>query len=150
MKRAARLDQLRTELDNQQKGLRQKLVVTERRAQEAADRLAELRQYRDEYANGFAARAAAGIGGAGLRDYQAFLLRLEEAVRQQQHLTARAEAELEFERQRWREAAIQVKAVESVGARWRSEEQVLTDRAEQRETDERAMDIARRRAGESS
>ena len=150
MKRAARLDQLRTELDNQQKGLRQKLVATERRAQEAADRLAELRQYRDEYANGFAARAAAGIGGAGLRDYQAFLLRLEEAVRQQQHLTARAEAELEFERQRWREAAIQVKAVESVGERWRSEEQVLTDRAEQRETDERAMDIARRRAGESS
>jgi flagellar FliJ protein len=150
MKRAARLEQLRTELDNQQKGLRQKLAATERRAQEAAERLAELRQYRDEYANGFAARAAAGIGGAGLRDYQAFLLRLEDAVRQQQHLTARADAELEFERQRWREAAIQVKAVESVGARWRSEDQLLIDRAEQRETDERAMDTARRRAGESS
>lgn len=149
MKRAARLEQLRTELDNQQKGIRQKLAATERRAQEAKDRLAELRQYRDEYASGFAARAAAGIGGAGLRDYQAFLLRLEDAVRQQQHLTARADAELEFERQRWREAAIQVKAVESVGARWRSEDQLLTDRAEQRETDERAMDIARRRAGES-
>jgi|JI9StandDraft_2_1071091.scaffolds.fasta_scaffold398715_2 flagellar FliJ protein len=150
MKRAARLDQLRTELDNQQKGMRQKLAATERRAQEAADRLAELRQYRDEYANGFAARASAGIGGAGLRDYQAFLLRLEDAVRQQQHLTARAEAELDFERQRWREAAIQVKAVESVGARWRSEEQVMADRAEQRETDERATDIARRRTGEFS
>lgn len=148
MKRAARLEQLRTELDNQQKGLRQKLASTERRAQEAAERLAELRQYRDEYANGFTARAAAGIGGAGLRDYQAFLLRLEDAVRQQQHLAARADAELEFERQRWREAAIQVKAVESVGERWRSEEQQFADRADQRETDERAMDIARRRAGD--
>jgi flagellar FliJ protein len=150
MKRAARLEQLRTELDNQQKGLRQKLAATERRAQEAAERLAELQQYRDEYAHGFAARAAAGIGGAGLRDYQAFLLRLEDAVRQQQHIAARADAELEFERQRWREAAIQVKAVESVGARWRSEDQKVADRAEQRETDERAMDIARRRAGEPS
>lgn len=150
MKRAARLEQLRTELDNQQKGLRQKLAATERRAQEAAERLAELQQYRDEYAHGFAARAAAGIGGAGLRDYQAFLLRLEDAVRQQQHIAARADAELEFERQRWREAAIQVKAVESVGARWRSEDQQVADRAEQRETDERAMDIARRRAGELS
>jgi flagellar FliJ protein len=150
MKRAARLEQLRTELDNQQKGLRQKLAATERRAQEAAERLAELRQYRDEYAHGFAARASAGIGGAGLRDYQAFLLRLEDAVRQQQHLAARADAELEFEQQRWREAAIQVKAVESVGARWRSEDQRVADRAEQRETDERAMDIARRRAGDPS
>ncbi len=57
MKRAERLEQLRTELDNQQKTLRQKLAQAERRAQDAADRLAELRQYREEYANGFAAAA---------------------------------------------------------------------------------------------
>ena len=150
MKRAQRLEQLRTELDNQQKTLRQKLVQAERRAQDATERLAELRQYREEYANGFAARASAGMGGAGLRDYQAFLHRLDEAVRQQQHLALRADTELEFERQRWREAAIQVKAVETVGARWRSEELRLAERIDQHETDERAMDIARRRSGEES
>lgn len=139
MKRSERLEHVRSELEAQRRTLEQRLRSAEQRAGEAEVRMVELQRYRDEYANGFTARAAAGLGGAGLRDYQAFLVRLDEAVRQQGQIVKRAAAELEFERQRWRDAAVQVKAVETVGARWRAEEQRTDQRRDQRDTDERAL-----------
>jgi flagellar FliJ protein len=139
MNRSQRLAHLRSELEVQRRTLDERLRSAERRALDAETRRAELQRYRDEYANGFTARATAGLGGAGLRDYQAFLARLDEAVRQQGQLVLRAAAELEFERQRWRDAAVKVKAVETVGARWDAEEQRAEQRRDQRNTDEHAM-----------
>jgi flagellar protein FliJ len=148
MNRSQRLAQLRSEMEGQRRALDQRLRSAEQRAAEAEARADELRLYRDEYANGFTARAAAGFAGAGLRDYQAFLARLDEAVRQQDQLVLRAAAELEFERQRWRDAAVQVKAVEAVGARWDAEEQRADQRREQRNTDEHAMQSMHARRNE--
>jgi flagellar FliJ protein len=144
MRRSERLGHLRDEFVAQRKRLDERVAAAQLRAQEAAQRLAELRRYRDEYASGFEGRAAAGIGGAGLRDYQAFLARLDEAVRQQQQIWMRAEAELEFERQRWRDAAVQVRAVEAVGERWRADENREAARREQGESDEHANSISYR------
>jgi flagellar FliJ protein len=141
MNRSQRLAQVREELEAQRRKLDERLRAAEQRALDAQTRCEELHRYRDEYANGFTARAAAGLGGAGLRDYQAFLARLDEAVRQQGQLAARAAAELDFERERWRDAAVQIKAVEAVGTRWKAEEQGAEQRREQRDTDERALQI---------
>lgn len=138
MNRSQRLAQLRGTLEAQRKTLDERLRGAEQRATEAEGRCAELQRYRDEYAGSFTARAAAGLVGAGLRDYQAFLARLDEAVRQQRQVALRAAAELEFERQRWMDAAGQVKAVEAVGARWDAEQQRMDQRREQLDTDEHA------------
>lgn len=148
MKRSERLEHLRDELVTQRKRLEERVAAAQVRLEEAARRLAELQCYRQEYAGGLVGRAAAGIGGAGLRDYQAFLARLDEAVRQQRQITARVEAELEFERQRWRDAALQVKAVEVVGERWRAHERRQVMRREQGENDERAQRIGFRYTSE--
>lgn len=148
MKRSERLNQLRDDLEAQRRTLDMRVAAAEARANEASARCIELRRYRDEYAHGFTGRAAAGLAGAGLRDYQAFLARLDEALRQQQQIAMRAEAELEFERQRWRDAAVQVKAVETVGARWRAEETLQVVRREQRETDEFAVQSLHRTRNE--
>ncbi len=142
MKRSERLRQLQEEFLAQRKRLDERVAAAQVRVQHAARRLEELQRYRDEYVSGFASRAAAGMGGAGLRDYQAFLARLDEAVRQQQQIAARAAVELEFERQHWREAAVRVRAVEVVGERWRADEKRLVARREQNECDERARSIA--------
>lgn len=148
MKRSQRLAHLRGELEAQRRVLDERLRSAEQRALDAESRHAELQRYRDEYASGFSARAAAGLAGAGLRDYQAFLARLEEAVRQQSQIVMRAVADLEFERQRWRDAAVQVKAVETVGARWEAEEQRVEQVRDQRYTDERALLTMRSRTKE--
>lgn len=148
MNRSQRLAYVRSELEAQRRALDQRLRSAEQRAVDAESRCEELQRYRDEYANGFAARAAAGFAGAGLRDYQAFLARLDEAVSQQGQLVLRAAAELEFERQRWRDAAVQVKAVEAVGARWDAEQQRSEQRREQRNTDEHATQSMHARRNE--
>ncbi len=145
MKRSERLAQLRDEFLAHRKRLDERLAAVRARADEAAQRLAELQRYRTEYVSGFAARAAAGIGGAGLRDYRAFLARLDEALRQQQQIATRAAAELEFEQQRWRDAAVQVRAVEVVGERWRAAELRQAAQREQRDCDEHAGSVFQRR-----
>ena len=76
----------------------------ERRVTESETKLQELERYRGEYEKQFTQRAGRGIGATDLRDYQAFLARLAEAIRQQQALVRRARAERDAERQRWQEA----------------------------------------------
>jgi flagellar FliJ protein len=99
----------------------------------------ELKHYREEYERQFAARAGLGMGATALRDYQVFLARLSEAIRQQTDLAARARTERDAERARWQEAAVRAKAVDHVIERWRLEERRVLERKEQRESDERAQ-----------
>lgn len=150
MKRSERLGHLREELVAQRRRLDERVAAAEVRVLEANQRLSELQRYRAEYLTGFAGRAATGIAGAGIRDYQAFLARLDEAIGQQQQIVLRAEAELDFERQRWRDAAVQVRAMEAVGERWRREEEREAARLEQGESDERAAHIHLRSRSETT
>ncbi len=144
MKRAQRLDTFRARLDETERDCAARLRAAETRVGDALSRLEDLVRYREEYLRDFARRSAAGIGAAALRDYQAFVARLAEAIAQQHRQVGRCEVERDFERTRWREAAVQVKAVATVVERWRDEERAAAERAEQREMDERAREIASR------
>ena len=53
----------------------------------------DLQRYLGEYQNMFQQRASAGIGVGGMRDYQTFIARLSEGVRQQQVATEQLRAE---------------------------------------------------------
>jgi flagellar FliJ protein len=145
MKRAQRLHQFRDGLESARIECELRLAKAGQVATAARARLEELERYRDEYLRGLPDRAANGMHGQGLRDYQAFVARLGDAIRHQAQLVARCELERDFERNRWRDAATQAKAVETVMDRWNAEDRVNSGRIEQRESDERAHDIARRR-----
>ena len=148
MKRAERLDHFRDGLESSEKEHRARLAAAQAKVGDARGRLAELERYRDEYVRGLERRVAGGMGATALRDYHAFVARLAEAIRQQAQLLARSELECDFERQRWHEAATRSRAVASVVERWKAEERVLANRAEQRETDERARQVGQRASGE--
>ncbi len=150
MKRAQRLDTFRGGLEATERDCAGRMRAAEARLREAGLRLEELSRYREDYLRGFQSRSAAGIAGPSLRDYQAFVARLGEAVAQQQRLLARCEVDREFERNRWREAALQVKAVATVVDRWIEEERMVAERADQREMDEHARDIATRNLRETA
>ena len=117
----------------------EKLAVSERRVSECEAKLTELETYQTSYAQQFSVRAGAGIGGAGLRDFQTFLARLAEAVKQQVQVLQRARLERDSERQRWQGAASRAKAVGGVVKRWQLEDQRESDRREQNESDERSQ-----------
>src|SRR5690606_22886610 len=96
----------------------QRLAALEMQLSEADAKLLELTRYRSEYEQRLTSRVADGMGVAELRDYQAFLARLAEAIRQQHSLVQRIRSDRDAERLRWQHAAQRSKAVEHVAEQW--------------------------------
>lgn len=121
----------------------------EQRARELSDarqrlaaaeaKLKDLQQYHGDYARGFQQRARQGQSVAALRDYQAFLARLEQAIRQQSEIVEAARTDVAGRTAQWQGAARQLQAVDSVVARWQSDERRAEDAREQKDSDERAQ-----------
>jgi flagellar FliJ protein len=139
MTRAKRLQPVQNLVDDKERRLAQSLAAFEKKLADAEHKHQELERYLQEYEKQFKDTAARGIGVAGLRDYQAFLARLNEAIRQQQTLVLRARAERDAERLKWQEMARKAKALDHVVEQWNEDERRARDRREQLETDERAQ-----------
>jgi flagellar FliJ protein len=137
--RAKRMKPVQNLYDDTERRLAVALAAIERRVAEAEAKLHELERYRGEYDKQFALRAGSGIGATALRDYQAFLARLTEAIKQQQAVVKRAQSERDAERLRWQDAAKRAKALGHVVEQWQTEERRASDRREQRESDERSQ-----------
>lgn len=117
------------------------LAACERRVNESEAKLTELETYRAGYVCDFALRAEAGMSGASARDYQVFLSRLDEALRQQAQAVIGTRAQRDSERQNWQDAAQRADAIGHTVQRWQSEEHRLLERHEQHESDERSQRI---------
>jgi flagellar FliJ protein len=139
MKRVERLRMVERAIDDIERRRAETLAASERHLSTCTAKLAELESYYAAYTRQFNQRAEAGIGGAGLRDYQAFLARLAEAVRQQTSLVMRARSERDAERLSWQNAAQRAEVVGRLVTRWKNEEQRRGDLSEQRESDDRAQ-----------
>jgi flagellar protein FliJ len=138
MKRAQRLEMVQNVVDDQERRRAEALAISENRVTESEAKLAELHSYLDSYVRGFAIRAESGIDGAVARDYQAFLARLEEALRQQTQIVTRTRAQRDGEMQTWQGAAQRAEAVGQMVKRFQTEEARAVDRREQSESDERS------------
>jgi flagellar FliJ protein len=137
--RAKRMKPVQNLFDDTERRLAVALATSQRKAADAETKLQELERYLGDYEKQFKQRAGGGIGARDLRDYQAFLARLTEAIRQQQAVVRRAQSERDAERQRWQEAAKRAKALGHVVEQWQTEERRASDRREQRESDERGQ-----------
>jgi flagellar protein FliJ len=114
------------------------LAEAERSAIEAEQKLVALERYRNEYEEQFAARAGAGVEASGVREFQAFLARLNEALVAQRQVLGQARANREAVLGQWREAAQRQQVVQKLADRWTSEIRRNEDRRDQRESDELA------------
>lgn len=139
MKRSKRLEPVGEMADGEERECAARVAGLQARLDDAQRRSVELKRYLVEYQSMFTQRAAAGIGVAGLRDYQTFLARLNEAVRQQENVVAHLEADCARARVEWLDAAARKSAVSKVIESARSEDQKSEDRLSQKETDEHAQ-----------
>lgn len=139
MRRADRLEPVRRIVDDTERRLAEHLASAERLVTACEQKLNELKSYRDDYTKGFAHRAGKGMGARELVDYQAFMMRLDEAIKQQAAIVDNAKQECELHRQRWQDAAKRAKALGHVIQGWQAEERVNADRRDQRESDERGQ-----------
>lgn len=146
MKKTQRIDMVRRAVDDFERRKAEALARCERHVLEAESRLEELESYRATYLHKFNQRAQAGLDGAGAREYQVFLGRLEEALRHQSQIVAQARAQRGAELENWRGAARRAAAVDSLAEHCRAEERRTEDRREQHESDERSQQIWTRRS----
>jgi flagellar FliJ protein len=145
MKRSQRLDIVQQAANRTEKERAERVALAERHLAEMQQKLTALEKYRSEYEAGFAAKAGAGLGAAGVRDFQTFLARLGEALNQQRDLVAAARRALDAERDNWREAAQRAHVVETLTERWQGEETRAANRRDQNMSDELAMQLLQSR-----
>jgi len=141
MKRIERLEMVKKVVDDFERRKAEALAVSERRVTESEKKLAELEMYRDGYVREFALRAQQGMSGAAARDFQAFLARLDDALRQQHHNVIGTRAQRDSELQNWQDAAQRAEAIGTTVKRWQIEERHELERREQHESDERSQRI---------
>ena len=139
MKESKRFHVVQRVADDHEQHRAEKLAASERRVRECEAKLAELEGYQASYANEFARHAGRGIGGGRLRDFQTFLVRLAEAVRQQGEIVVRSRAERDAARSQWQRAAQRAEIVGRVVKTKQSEERRAVELEEQRDSDERAQ-----------
>ncbi len=139
IKRSQRMQTVERVVSDVERKRAEALAVGERRVAEAESRLTELETYQKSYADQFNTRAGAGIGAAGLRDYQTFMTRLADAVKQQVQIVAKTKQDRDAEMKTWQQAAQRSEAVGGLVKRWQNEERKESDRSDQRESDERAQ-----------
>lgn len=139
MKRSERMQTVERVVSDAERKRAEALAASERRLVESEAKLTELESYQKSYADQFNTRAGAGIGAVGLRDFQTFMARLAEAVRQQVQIVANARIDRDAVLKTWQTAAQRAEAVGGLVRRWQGDEQREADRHEQRESDERAQ-----------
>ena len=136
MTRSDRLDVVQQVTARNEREHAERVAAAQRHLKEMEDKHAALEKYRGEYEAGFAARSRAGFDAIGVRDFQAFLARLGEALAAQAEIVKQARAALDAVRAQWREAAQRAHVVDSLAERWQSEETRAANRRDQNETDE--------------
>ena len=109
--------------------------VTNVDAQKA--RLAELKQFRDEYTQQFYATGAEGISGAAIQSYQNFITQLDVAIEQQTQTVFAAEADQSHKKDLWKDKHRTTRIYEKTKEQYSAKEQKESDRREQKEQDDR-------------
>jgi flagellar protein FliJ len=145
MTRSERLDVVQQVAARNEREHAERVAAAQRHLQEMEDKHAALEKYRAEYEAGFAARSRAGFDAIGVRDFQAFLAKLGEALVAQGEVVKQARAAVDAVRAQWREAAQRAHVVDSLAERWQHEETRAADRREQNATDELSSQRAAQR-----
>ncbi len=112
-------------------------VLAQARDRVAAERrrLNELETYRDDYG----ARFGGGVmRGGSLRDFQAFIAQLNQAIAEQERVLHGLEQELAQYEQTWRDKRTRAQAMERVVEVHRRSERRASERREQQAADEHA------------
>jgi len=123
-------------VDDQERRRARTLAASEKLVLDSEAKLAELEKYRAGYLRDFSSKAGGGMSAARARDYQVFLARLDEALKQQAQIVARAKAQRDIERRNWQGAAQRADAVDHMVQVWDSADRKELERHEQKESDE--------------
>jgi flagellar FliJ protein len=147
MTRSKRIAPVQKVLEGKEQEQARKLGFAQQAVAAAEAKLEELRRYQVDYADGFDRQVVQGAPVHVLQDYRAFMVRLSDAVKQQQQVLERQRVELGIQTAYWQSAARQSRGLETVVAGWKKQELRVMERRDQAATDERALSLMLRKMG---
>ena len=112
---------------------------SQRYMQEQEAKLEELRQYHDEYIERFNTASRNGINAAQLREYQAFLAKLDLAIKEQEAIVLAGDKNRTVKKEAWQQKHIRSKVLDKVMQRYQDEEKRTQEKREQKEADEKSQ-----------
>lgn len=113
-----------------------------RKEEAARQRLEEVRGYKQEYQQRMTRDGAKGMDIHRLRDYHAFLQKVDQAIKHQESEAAKARESWQAAHAKWLEQRRQVKAYEVLAQRHLQQVRQADERRDQRVTDEAAAHLA--------
>ena len=139
MKKSNRLKPVQRLSEAREQDAAKALGDSNRHVSEQEQRLADLENYREEYARYYQQRGEQGVTAAKLMELQRFLHNLNKAIEQQQQVVAMARQRSEQSKQQWNSARGKSQALDKVVERYRKEEDRSASRQEQKDNDEYAQ-----------
>ncbi|KAB7627178.1 flagellar export protein FliJ [Alkalilimnicola sp. S0819] len=136
MSRAKRMQPVAELADKKADDAARALAEQRRRVDEQRNRLEQLQIFRNEYRAQLRSNAELGIDAHRLRDYHAFIARIDGAIRQQESAVERVESQLPQYHGRWAEAWGRAKALNRVVETHRHNERRSADKREQQTIEE--------------
>jgi flagellar FliJ protein len=113
--------------------------------QDAENKLTQLKMFLDEYNQKLQQQSQIGFSISQLRDFQAFILKLELAIRAQAEEVERCRQRWVIAQEEWQAREREVKAYETLRRRHDDAERRTEERLDQRLQDEFARNLHRRR-----
>ena len=110
---------------------------SQRNMQEQEAKLEELRRYHQEYLDRFNVAARSGMTAAQLREYQAFIAKLELAICEQETVVQASDTDCSTKQAEWQQKHVRSKVLDKVVQRCEAEERRTQESREQMETDDR-------------
>lgn len=135
MTRSERMEPVKQLAEDKADAAAKELADAQRRLDEQGRRLTQLQEFRGQYQEQRTRSGESGIDGFRLRDYNAFVSRIDEAVEQQQRDIVQLEAEVERKRRQWTELLSRARAIDKVVGRYADDERRDEDRRAQRQAD---------------
>jgi flagellar protein FliJ len=120
---------------NEQMAL-QSVAFSQQQLQQQINRLNQLFDYQKEYAERHNQGVATSYSAVQLQEFNRFLHQLDETIKQQQHVVAMAEREVEIKRQKWKLTHSRSDAIHKMVDRLQIDEKKQEQKQEQRFMDE--------------
>jgi len=136
MRRSSRINRLVKIAEAEERKLAKAIAASQRQLAEQQQRLGELNAYRLDYAQSGASRSF--TSAAQMKDFHAFIGRLDDALQSQKQIIRECETRLEQHRRRWQGKRQRVESLQKVGERLQSEERASDERNAQRVMDDRS------------
>ncbi|REG82931.1 flagellar export protein FliJ [Marinomonas pollencensis] len=112
------------------------LAADKAKVQQDQDKLEELKEYAGQYES---ERNLLGLSAYLTTNYQHFVDRVQQAIRQQEAAVGRSQQQANMTMRGWMEAKTKTKSMDWLKEKHHKQEQLLEDKKEQRQSDEFAM-----------